>query len=71
MAGESFHRGFWHLAGWDGPIGPISVQQTAYDGFVRTVDSWFYVSIWVVILGVYVFFLATGPKKTIPLQHGL
>ncbi|WP_194712113.1 hypothetical protein [Noviherbaspirillum soli] len=66
MAGESFHRGFWHLAGWDGPIEPISVQQTAYDGFVRTVDSWFYVSIWFVIVGVYVFFLSAGPKKNYP-----
>lgn len=63
MAGESFHRGFWSLAGWDGPIEPISVQQTAYDGFVRIVDSWFYLSIWFVIVGIYVFFLSAGPKK--------
>lgn len=42
------------------------MQQTAYDGFVRIVDSWFYISIWFILLGLYVFFLSAGPKKTYP-----
>lgn len=66
VAGESFHRGYWRSAGWDGPLAPLSVQQTAYDGFVRAVDSWFYASMGFIVAGVYVFFLAAGPKKTYP-----
>lgn len=66
MAGESFHRGYWRLAGWNGPITPLSIQQTAYDGFVRSVDSWFYVCVGIIVSGVYAFFLAAGPKKTYP-----
>ncbi|MFZ6731196.1 hypothetical protein ACO0LG_04650 [Undibacterium sp. Ji42W] len=42
MTGSSFLAGYWNVAGWNGPITPLSFQQVAYFGFMGPLQNWFY-----------------------------
>ncbi len=42
MTGSSFLAGYWNVAGWNGPITPLSFQQVAYFGFLGPLQNWFY-----------------------------
>lgn len=60
IAGEAYYSGYWSVLGLDGPFSPLSLQRTAFIGFLGVFTNWEVAAIVIGAMGLYVVFLAVG-----------
>jgi hypothetical protein len=53
IGGQAYLLGYWNAFGWDGPIVKLSLPETAFFGFSRTLSNWLGAVAFLLALGVY------------------
>lgn len=53
IGGQAYLAGYWNAFGWDGPIVKLSLPETAFFGFSRTLSNWVGAVAFLLALGVY------------------
>lgn len=57
LAGQAYNVGYWSVAGWNGPITRLSLQETAFMGFVGPIFNWLFVGLTAMGISAYMFAL--------------